>query len=186
MGEEEQPEQAAEGAEEELADGAQVVGHAKDGRPMIRTRGGTMKLGTLGAPKGKAGGRGKDGWAKPSGKLRPVNAVKPVDRGQPRVKEELAGSDQTPQARLRRAVAFLTKPQMLKRTWDQKRSFLKSQGLNEEEIAEARQRAEWAGAPAAAAAEAAEAEEQAQEEAPEEAPLQAEDQDAEPAETFDE
>lgn len=184
---EEQPEQAAEDAEEEFPEGAQAIGHAKDGRLMVRTRGGTVKLigDTDGvapaptAPKGKAGGRGKDGSGKPSGKR--FTAVKAElaearqGRGPSIVKEELTGSDHSPQARLRRAVAFLTKPQMLKRTWDQKRSFLKSQGLNEEEIREARQRAEWAGVPAA--------EGEAQDYETEEATLPEED--AEPATTFE-
>jgi len=64
-------------------------------------------------------------------------------------KEELHSSEEastTPETLLRRAVSFLTKPQTPKMTWDQKRVFLKNQGLNEDQIKEARQRAEWAGA----------------------------------------
>jgi len=148
-------EEAVEDDEEEaqddtstLPDRSQPTGHAKDGRLLLRTRGGTVRL--IGSSDGIAPapvapkripGRFSKGI--------PFTDVKAEleagqGKGQSVVKEEL---DQSPQARLRRAVAFLTKPQMLRRTWDQKRSFLKSQGLNDEEILEARQRAEWAGAP---------------------------------------
>lgn len=155
--------------------GSKAIRYSKDGRMLIQSRGGTVRLfgsndGTASAPPamtGNVGGHGKEGAAaKGAGakgsdwaaqgvttdlNVHPAKMRPKAVQGKLRcmTKEELHSSEEastTPETLLRRAVSFLTKPQTPKMTWDQKRVFLKNQGLNEDQIKEARQRAEWAGA----------------------------------------